>query len=278
MRNTWSNNGVGWVDNERTFDAVLAPFTEAILQSAGLRPGDRVLDVGCGSGTLLQRAVALGAAPVGVDISDTMVQAARRRVPEATVLLADAATVDLRAAAPGRPFDRVVSRFGVMFFDNPAAAFANIRQSAAPGARLTFVCWRDADNPMFTLGTDVLTAHLQPAAAAADPTAPGPLAFGNGDRVRTILDEAGWGEITTDACDGLCDYSLDGGDGVEERLAMVLASMAGRKAHAELEPRLGEHGWAALVDDVRSELRGNLVDGAVRFPGRTWLVTATNPG
>lgn len=276
-RETWSGGGVGWVENEQMIDAVMAPFTEAILQSADFRSGDRVLDIGCGSGTLLQRAVALGAVPVGVDISDAMVQAARRRVPKATVLLADAQTVDLTSATPGRPFDRIVSRFGVMFFDDPVAAFANIRQSAASGATVAFVCWREADNPIFTLGTSVLTAQLEALSAAPDPTAPGPQAFGSGDRVRAILTDAGWVDVDVDPFDGLCDYGLDGSDGVEERLAMIMATTTGRNARTDLEPRLGARGWAALVDEVRAELRRNLVDGALKFVGRAWLVTAANP-
>jgi SAM-dependent methyltransferase len=278
MRETWSGTGVGWVENQQAFDTALAAFAEAVLQTSGIGYGDRVLDIGCGSGVLLEQAAGLGATPVGADISEAMVQAARQRVPEATVLLADAQTADLGDAAPGRAFDRVVSRFGVMFFDDPVAAFANIRRSTAPGAGLTFVCWREGDNPMFTLGTSILTAELEAFGGAEDPGAPGPQAFGNDERVRGFLAEAGWGDVVVDPFDGVCDCTIGGSDGVEERLAMILASTTGRRAHDKLEPLLGEQGWADLVDKVRSELRGNVVDGGLTFVGRTWLVTATNPG
>jgi SAM-dependent methyltransferase len=277
MREIWSANGVEWVRNERIVDTILAPFAEAVLRTAELDTGNRVLDIGCGSGTLLRQAVELGAEPVGVDISEAMVGAARERVPQATVLLGDAQTVDLGSQAPGRLFDRVVSRFGVMFFDDPVAAFTNIRESTAPGATMTFACWRDADNPMFTLGTSVLTARLEELCAAPDSAAPGPQAFRSDDRVRNILADSGWSEVVIEAFDGVCDYSIDGSDGVEERLAMVLASTTGRQARAELEPRLGAQEWAALVENVRAELRGNLVDGVLKFTGRGWIVTATNP-
>lgn len=271
MRDNWSERGTSWVTNERIFEAVLAPFTEPILRAVGVRPGDRLLDIGCGSGTLLQRAISAGASAVGVDISDVMVEAARRRAAEATVLLADAQTADLRALGP---FDRVVSRFGVMFFEDPVAAFTNIRAATAAGATLAFVCWRDADNPMFTLGNSVLAARLQnPAlASASDPV--GPLAFGDRRRPRQILTEAGWHDITVEPFDGICDYGIDGSDGVEERLAVVLTSSTGRAARAELEPGLGAAGWAALVEDVRAELRRHLVDGVVKFVGRVWVVSA----
>lgn len=278
MRENWSGSGRAWVKNEQTFDAIFAPFTEAILQTAELRACDRMLDVGCGSGTLLERAVAIGASAVGVDISEAMAQAAAERVPQARVVHADAQTIDLRATVPGQPFDRVMSRFGVMFFEDPVAAFTNIRTATGPGAAMNFTCWREGDNPIFTLGTNILSERLEAPAMAADPFSPGPRAFGNADRVRAILAAAGWRNVAVEAFDGLCDHGLEGSDGVEERLAMIFASTTGRAARAVLEPQLSARGWAELVEEIRAELRRNLVDGVVRFVGRAWLVTATNPG
>ncbi|MGV0731557.1 class I SAM-dependent methyltransferase [Mycolicibacter sinensis] len=274
QQQSWATQGVDWVDHAAIFEAALAPFADAVLQAADIGSDARVLDIGCGSGTLLQRAAGIGAVPVGVDISQPMVVAARRRVPEATVVLGDAQIMDLG----GPVFDRVISRFGVMFFDDPVAAFINIRRAAAPGARLAFVCWREGDNPMFSVGVDMLAAQLESPPAAADPTEPGPLAFGNAERVRTILADAGWADIELAAFDGVCNFSIDGSDGVEERLTMILSNRTGQQARTELPARLGEDGWAAVVDKLRDELRRHRVDGVLKFPGHTWVVTATNPG
>lgn len=277
QQQAWAAQGIDWVDHAAIFEAVLAPFADAVLQAADIGRGARVLDIGCGSGTLLHRAAALGAVPFGVDISEPMVQAARRRVPGATVALGDAQTLALRPAT-GEAFDRIISRFGVMFFEDPVAAFANIRNAAAPGAQLTFVCWREGDNPMFTLGVDILADRLETPPAAADPDAPGPLAFGNAERVRAILADAGWRDVDVAAFDGVCDFGIDGSDGVEERLSLILANTTGRQARAELPERLGADGWAAVIEELRDELRRRRVDGVVKFPGHTWVVTAVNPG
>lgn len=172
QQQAWATQGVDWVTHAAVFDAVLAPFADAVIAHADITPGARVLDIGCGSGTLLQRTTDLGADAFGVDISEPMVAAARRRVPQATVALGDAQTMDLRDGDDGAAFDRAISRFGVMFFEDPVAAFVNIRGAAAPGARLAFVCWRDGDNPMFTAGVDVLAAKLESPPAAPDPGAP----------------------------------------------------------------------------------------------------------
>lgn len=277
-RRTWTDNAAGWVENAPIIDAVFGPVTVAIVEAAAFRPGGRVLDVGCGSGTLLARAVDAGAVGFGIDISSGMVAAAQRRVPAATIVVGDAQTDDLVAVGRGAPFDLVVSRFGVMFFADPGAAFANIRAATAPGGRIVFACWRTkAENAMFSLGTDVLVDRLPVPPEPPEPHAPGPTALADGARTEAILASAGWSSIGVRALDFECDYGFADGDGVDERLAAILGSTIGRTAREQLEPALGPDGWASLLDDVRIELKAHLVDGAVRFPGAAWLVTATNP-
>ncbi|OBJ71042.1 class I SAM-dependent methyltransferase [Mycobacterium sp. 1274756.6] len=274
QQQAWAKQGVDWVEHAAIFEAVLAPFADAVLAAADLGSGNRVLDIGCGTGALLERAVERGADAVGVDISEPMVQAAQRRVPPATVALGDAQTLDLGSLGS---FDRVVSRFGVMFFEDPVAAFTNIRAAASPGARLTFVCWREGDNPMFSAGVDVLAARLESPPPAPEPGEPGPLAFGNADYVRGVLNSSGWEEVGVEPFDGICDFSSADSDGVEERLTMLLANRTGQAARGELVERLGEDGWAEVVEELRVELDRHRVDGVMKFPGRTWVVTGVNP-
>lgn len=277
MRQNWNAGAAGWVENEALFDTVYAPVTNAVLEAAAIGPEHRMLDVGCGSGTLLAAGAVAGASVVGIDISEVMAEAARRRVPSATVLVADAQVTDLLEAAPGARFDRVVSRFGVMFFDDPVAAFANIRSACAPGARVVFGCWRtEEENPVFSMGSDVIRARLEPAQDPPGPNAPGPTAFADPDYLESLLTDAGWDSIRIDPFDFECDYGIGGSDGIEERLASIMGTGTGRAAREQLHPKLGAAGWKALMDDVRTELRRHLMDGVVKFPAATRLVSATN--
>ncbi len=270
-REQWAARAGGWIQNERIFDAALAPFTAAVLGAAEFGPGLRVLDVGCGGGTLLEAAIAAGADAVGVDISPPMVESARRRVPAATVLEADAQSEDLSLVGP---FDRVVSRFGVMFFADPVAAFANLRRAAAPGGRLAFVCWRGEESDMFWAGLGPAVARIEEPPTLPCPGSPGPLGLADPDLIARVLADSGWREASIAPVDGWCDYALDGSDGVAERLAIVSGGIIG----TTLREALGEHAWADALDEARAELRAHhLRDGRVQLMGRVWLVTATAP-
>ncbi|WP_235735295.1 class I SAM-dependent methyltransferase [Nocardioides alcanivorans] len=268
---TWTDRACAWVANDELFDHLFAPVTAAVLAAADIRDGESVLDVGCGSGTLLEAAVAKGASATGVDISGPMVEAARIRVPTASATEADAQTADL-LALPGALFDVVMSRFGVMFFADPITAFANLR-AAAPDGRLAFACWRSRDeNPMFSQGIDLLNAELVAPPAPTPPGEPGPTSLSDPDRLDDVLSRAGWRNVDLQPLDFVCDYgSLHGTDGVEERLSIIL-STGGRDAREELEPRLGPAGWQSLLDRVRGTLRP--ASGSLTHPAAVWLVTA----
>jgi SAM-dependent methyltransferase len=277
MRESWASGAEGWVRNERIFDAIFAPFTAAVVDAADLPSARRVLDVGCGSGTLLEAVTSAGIDAVGVDISGPMVEAAQQRAPGATAVVADAQSADLLGLAPGEPFDRVVSRFGVMFFADPVAAFANIRTATAPGAHLVFVSWRDGEDDAFSLGLRRLLQRIDDPPPPPRAGEPGPLGLADRDHLTDVLTRAGWSAVVAEPFDGLCDYGIDGSDGVDERLTVALSGSRGRAVRAALEEALGPDGWEEALDEARDELRSDLHDGVVRVVGRTWLVTATNP-
>lgn len=271
----WAAGAPAWVENEAIIDHVFAPVTDALLQVADIRPGHHVLDVGCGTGTLLAEAERRGAAPTGIDIAPDMAAAARRRVATATVLTGDAASADLRRASPsGAGFDRVVSRFGLMFFPEPTAALGSIRQAVRPGGQLAAAVWRTlAENPIFTLGTGPLRDRAVLPKPA--PGAPGPTSVSDPDRTRALLDAAGWQEVSIEPCDVWLRYDAAGSDGVAERLTMALANGSSRAAIAQIRPGLSDEQWAGVLDEVRAEIRTAMVDGVVQVPGAIWLVTAT---
>lgn len=271
----WAASGAGWAAQGAVFDHLFRDVTDAIIATAA--PVGTVLDIGCGTGALMEATAALGAQPVGVDVSPAMIEVAARRVPTARTLVADAGSADLRSLTGGTGFDRFVSRFGVMFFDDPVAAFRNLRGAAAPESTLTFVCWQSRpDNLMFSLGTDVLAAAADAPAGEPVPGQPGPMAFADPDYVRRVLTDAGWSDVTINEFVFSSVYSRDDGaggltDGVDERLAVIGATSSGALRH-----RLGDESWFELLDRARDAIRERVVDGVLAHDNYCWLVTAAS--
>jgi SAM-dependent methyltransferase len=180
-----------------TNEALIGPFGQAMLDAAQLRPGERVLDVGCGFGTSTLEAaerVAPSGRVVGVDISAAMLQPARQRIASAGVdnielLNADAQAYDFEAAS----FDVVISRFGMMFFEDPQAAFANLARALRAGGRLVFVCPQDPlKSQWVVVAFGAAVAALGRAPDLGAPGAPGPFAFADGDRLTQLLTDSGF--------------------------------------------------------------------------------------
>ncbi len=196
----WNDKAsVTWTTFQERLDALFAPLTAIALDAAAAAPGERAIDVGCGCGaTVLELARRVGASGhvLGLDVSGPMAARARERIAaagltNAEVQLSDAAT----CALPQDDTDLLFSRFGVMFFADPTAAFANLRRSMRSGGRLLFAAWRGLDdNPWFTLPLRAIQG-LVPPEPPADPNAPGPLALADAERVRGILTAAGWRDV-----------------------------------------------------------------------------------
>lgn len=268
----WNNaSGQTWAKYQEQLDRQLGRIGWRTVEPLKLQPGERVLDVGCGAGATtmdLARIVGAKGAVTGVDISDTLLSVAREREPRAGSakiqwISADAQTYAFRANA----FDAVYSRFGVMFFEDPEAAFANLRAATRDDGRLAFACWRGvADNPWMTLPLkavgDLVEAPPRPA-----PGAPGPFAFADEARVQGILDTAGWRDVRIESFDA----AIGGGDldSTAELMTRVgPLGMALREAEAD------RYMLAAAEDLVREALRPFLREGGVFVPSASWIVTA----
>lgn len=200
-------NGVAadkWIEHNALLDRMLARPGLRAIDRAAPEPGEHALDVGCGCGdtTLeLARRVAPTGSVTGVDVSAPMLAFAQERAADAAVPVcivnADAETCDL----PPATFDLVYSRFGVMFFNSPEAAFANFHAALRPGGRIAFVCWRTPDlNPWVNLPFEAARPHLPPLEPPG-PEDPGQFAFARVERVERILGAAGFASVRLDGHD-----------------------------------------------------------------------------
>ncbi len=265
--------GPAWVALQDILDWQLAPLSRAAVEALGPREGEHILDIGCGCGaSSLELAWAIDpeGSVLGVDISAPMLEVARRRAdkagyPQLRFVLADAQTHPFEAGA----FDCVFSRFGVMFFEDPATAFINIRKALRPGGRMAFVCWRAmADNPLMTLPMQAAASHFDaPPGPAPDPFAPGPFAFADGERLRGILQGAGFVDIGLRA-----HQEMIGARTVDDAMQTALkVGPLGRALAAFPDKR-----EAAMVS-VREALTAYATPRGVLLPSATWIVTARSP-
>jgi SAM-dependent methyltransferase len=264
--------GATWARLQERLDRQIEPLGALAMQALSPAPGERIFDIGCGCGqTSLELAKIAGAAGrvVGIDVSAPMLAFAERRAAEAGIknlrfLQADAQVFDFEPASA----DAVFSRFGVMFFADPTAAFANIRTALRPGGRLAFVCWRDvALNPFMTLPFAAAAPLLPEQPAPADPLAPGPFAFADGDRLRAILAGAGFGDIALVAHDQAI------GAGNLEKSSEVALSIGPLGRALRETPQKGQ----AVREAVRAALAPHLTADGVMLASASWIVTAANP-
>ncbi|MBV8889143.1 MAG: methyltransferase domain-containing protein [Alphaproteobacteria bacterium] len=200
MQRHWNEvAGPRWVRLGGVQEARNVEVAALLIREARPAPGERVLDIGCGTGaTALPLAEAVGqkGQVTGIDISEPMLEVARRRVAErgltnVTLLLADAQEYPL----PEAEFDLLTSRFGVMFFADPVAAFRNLIGAARPSGRLCLAVWAGiADNLHWQIPYEIALRRVGPP-APQPPHAPGPLAFSDADYLRGILEAAGFADV-----------------------------------------------------------------------------------
>lgn len=268
MSALWNaHGGETWVELQALLDRLFLPFENMLGDALSRTGASNILDVGCGTGaTTLAAARAIGSTgkATGLDISRPLVEAAQRRAEMANVanagfLLADAQTAPL---APGT-FDAIISRFGIMFFDDPKAAFANLRRAAVGGASLTAFVWRkQSDNP-FMIAADVAAAPFLPELEPVGSNAPGQFGFADPQHVRCILDSA-WHEIRIEPVDVVCELETADLDRYILKLGRV----------GKILSALTEDRRTMVVEAVRRAFVPFVTGGLARFTAACWRIEA----
>jgi len=267
-----SAGGCRWVERQLSQDLGLGPILEATLQRAQVRHGERIVDIGCGTGAssiaLAERAGPSGQV-LGVDVSAPMLARAAERLPRGApvkFVRADATTYQFELAA----FDLLFSRFGVMFFAEPARAFANLRTALKPNGRLVFACWRKFDeNPWLQVPLHATLEHVPPLPRPG-PDDPGPFSFANEQRVHRILADAGFQSVVLEPRDFNLDIACEGG--IEEALKAAMALGPTSRALQDQGPETR----AAVAISIRRALEPYQRGKQVTLAGAIWLVSANN--
>ena len=269
-------NGPGgrrWLDRHEMQDALLAPVAEILTDRARACRGEAVLDIGCGCGSTsiaLAQIVAPSGRVLGVDVSSPMVERARQLAPRALPVafaLGDATIFPFEPAAA----DLLFSRFGVMFFAEPARSFSHMRRGLRAAARTVFACWRaPRENPWLLLPLQEAYRHV-PRLPEVGPEDPGPFSFASELRVRRILTQAGFDAIGLEPIDLTLD--LANAHGLEAAVDTALGIGPASRALDGQPPALRE----AAAASIRGALARFQVGDRVPLPGAIWIVTATNP-
>jgi SAM-dependent methyltransferase len=262
--------GRSWVDAQSLLDQVLKPFEDVLVAAVSSESGSRVLDVGCGTGaTTLALARISGPTGrcTGIDISEPMIAAARARAERerapASFICADAQTY----AFEPETVDAIISRFGVMFFDDPVRAFANLRRAGRRGAELRFVAWRSAAENLFMTTAERVAAPLLPDLPPRRSGGPGQFAFADDRRVRAILEASGWTEIEVGPLDLTCVLP-------EKELSRYLTRLG---PVGLMLQDADERTRAQVIDAVRPAFDRYVQGTDVRFTAACWMVGARVP-
>lgn len=262
--------GEKWVRHAQRLDALLEPFADEVLTTVSLIEGEHVLDVGCGAGALtLEAAFRVGdkRGAVGIDVSKPLLSLARLRATErgAPAFFEEADAAVYRSE---RPVDALISRFGVMFFDDPVTAFANLRDSLKPEGRMTFACWQAlSENDWARAPLEAALPLLAAPPAPPPPGAPGPFAFADKDRVASLLRDAGWKGIVIHPWLGR--VTLPGDTNSEAaRFMMELGPVARLVSEAGADLSQVEE---ALIGTLAAHTDQN---GRVTMPAAAWIVSA----
>lgn len=266
-------NGVAgrhWTDRQSAQDVLLAPVTEKLLARVAAQPGQRILDIGCGTGAIsiaLAGQVAPSGHVLGIDISVPMLERARQlsgsNLP-VDYVLADATVYPFDPVS----FDLLVSRFGVMFFADPVLSFRNLRKSLRPKGRLVFACWCEPRQNGWMMAPLMAVYKHVPKLPQPGPEDPGPFAFADEARVKRILTEAGFVDVAMEACP--LTFDVAAGRGLEAAVQGALEIGPASRALEGHPPELA----TAAIQSIRDALAPFVKGQSVLLPGAIWLVTA----
>jgi SAM-dependent methyltransferase len=266
--------GHKWVTMQERLDAQLDPLGLLVMDRLAVRAGERVVDVGCGCGaTTAELATRVGPAGrvLGLDVSEPMLARAKERTAATRHVAFACSDAQTHALDPGEA-DVVFSRFGVMFFADPVAAFANLRRGLRPGGRLGFLCWQAAvANEWVMVPMRAVLEHVA-MPPLPGPRAPGPFAFAEADYVREVLAGAGFTDVTLEPDERRMEIA--GGAGLDDVVDFLLqigpAARALQEAHdPAARPR--------VAGALRAALQPHLGEAGVGLRGATWIVLAKAP-
>ena len=260
--------GRRWTAVQQSQDRLLGEISVALFEAAALKPGEAVIDVGCGAGDTTLSAAALTGRALGVDMSEPMLARARERAAEAgspaRFALADATLYDFSAETA----DVIISRFGVMFFAEPARSFANLKRGLKSGGRLAFAAWRHPErNPWLMVPYAAALKRLPPQPPLPFDQ-PGPFAFHDEARVRDILETAGFRDIGFSTC--ATELDIADGKGLEEAVDKALTLGPTSRALTD-QP---DDARAAVREEMRATLAGHLIGDKVALGAAAWIVSA----
>ena len=268
-------NGPGgetWTRQRKQFNTMLRPIGLEVLKRAQAQAGEHVLDVGCGTGETtsdLARLVTPGGSATGLDISDLMLAEARRHNQGHDVPVQFHTADAQNYAFDDDAYDLIFSRFGVMFFEDSVAAFANLGRALKSTGRLTFVCWQSVDrNAWVHLPRDIVAQHIVLDGPGTKSNAPGPFAFGDEGRALSLLNQAGFDDVTVEAHE--TDVLMGGGGSIETAVhAVTDQGPLSRVIHDAPEAV-----QTRIRDDLTMMLAGHQHDDGVRLGAGVWLVSA----
>lgn len=264
--------GERWLAMLDQFEGMIAPIGIALLAGADFHPGQSVIDIGCGAGATsidIARLVGPTGRVTGLDIAPMLIAKARERLDETLIDTVEFVVADAQTTTPeAAPVDRLFSRFGVMFFEDSAAAFANMRGWLAPGGQIDFACWQAPDrNPWIGMAAQIVGQHIQ--LPERDLDGPGPFRFADPDRTRAMLEGAGFHDVVINPWTG--DQPLAGeGSTPESATDFIMTTLDVSARLAEQDPDLP----ARVRAEIATALARYQRDGAVRLPGAAWFVTA----